>query len=164
MSTVLETLHFTPTGSLPGLVAVDGQLPDRIEEQYAIWQARDIGEIDYVFFRRFADGRSSQSAACVVDNSDDHLNEAQLAKLHGRLWLNGFSPLLYVGWQTRVDVLSCARGPEFWKDSRVEYDPAVRIEVAKQISLALHERVSRFSAYRLTDGTFWDDPENAELA
>ena len=56
MSTVLETLHFTPTGLLPGLVAVDSQLPDRIEEQYAIWQARDIGEIDYVFFRRFADG------------------------------------------------------------------------------------------------------------
>ena len=165
MSTVLETLHFTSTGSLPGLVAVRGELPERIEEQYAIWQARDIGDIDFVFFRRFADGRSSQPAACVVDNSDDHLDESHLAKLHGRLWLNGFSPLLYVGWQTRVDVLSCARGPDFWKGSRIEYGPAERIELAKQISFALDDdRLSRFSAFRLSDGTFWDDPANSDLA
>jgi hypothetical protein len=165
MSTVLETLHFTPTGSLPGLVPVRGELPERIEEQYAIWQARDIGDIDYVFFRRFVDGRSSQPAACVVDNSDDHLDEARLAKLHSRLWLNGFSPLLYVGWQTRVDVLSCARGPDFWKESRIEYGPAESIELAKQISFALDDdRLSRFSAFRLSDGTFWDDPANSGLA
>ncbi len=166
MRTVLETLHFTPTSSLPGLVAVNGEMPDKIEEQYAIWQARDIGEIDYVFFRRFADGRSSQPAACVVDNSDDHLDEAQLAELHRRLWLNGFSPLLYVGWQTRVDILSCARGPDFWEGSKVKYGPAERIEIAKQISLALGEddRLSRFSAFRLSDGTFWDDPANSGLA
>ena len=142
MSTVLETLHFTPTGSLPGLVAVNGEMPDKIEEQYAIWQAKDIGEIDYVFFRRFADGRSSQPAACVVDNSDDHLDEAQLAELHRSLWLNGFSPLLYVGWQTRVDVLSCARGPDFWKGSKIEYGPAERIEIAKQISFALDDETN----------------------
>ena len=165
MSTVLEFLQLAPSGSLPGLVAVTGDVVlDRIEEQYAIRQAADIGGIDYVFFRRFSDGRSSQAAACVIDNSGDRLNEAQLAEIHRKLWLNGCSPLLYVGWQTRVDVLSCARGPDFWKDSRVEYDPAEKIEVAQQISLALHERASRFSAYRLSDGTFWDDPENADLA
>ncbi len=165
MSTALETLHFTPAGLLPGLVAVNGELSAKIEEQYAIRQAKDIGEIDYVFFRRFADGRSSQAAACVVDNSDDHLNEAQLAKLHGRLWLNGFSPLLYVGWQTRVDILSCARGPDFWRGSRIEYGPAERIEIAKQISFALDDdNLSRFSAFRLSDGTFWDDPANSGLA
>lgn len=164
MSTVLETLHFTPTGSVPGLVAVAGELPERIEEQYAIWQAKDIGEIDYVFFRRFGDGRSSQPAACVVDNSDDHLNEVQLAELHRRLWLNGFSPLLYIAWQTRVDVLSCARGPDFWKGSKISYRPAEKIEIARQISLALDDKQSRFSAFRLSDGTFWDDPLNSGLA
>jgi len=164
MSAVLENLHFTLTGSLPGLVAVQGELPERIEEQYAIRQAEEIGEIDYVFFRRFTDGRSSQPAACVVDNSDNHLNESQLAKLHRRLWFNGLSPLLYVGWQTRVDVLSCARGPDFWKHSEIEYEPAATIELARQISFALDENSRRFSAYRLSDGTFWDDPENSELA
>ena len=172
MSTALELLHFTPTESLPGLVAVNGPaLPDRIEEQYVIRQVADIRGIDadirgidYVFFRRFSDGRSSQAAACVIDNSDDRLNETELAEIHRKLWLNGCTPLLYVGWQTRVDVLTCARGPDFWKDSNVEYDPAARIEVAAQISRALQDRLRRFSAYRLSDGTFWDDPDNSPLA
>ncbi len=165
MKTGLESLHFTPTGSLPGLVAVNGDVVlDRIEEQCAIRQAADIGGIDYVFFRRFSDGRSSQAAACVIDNTGDRLDEAQLAEIHKRLWLNGCSPLLYVGWETRVDVLSCARGPDFWKDSRIEYDPAERIDVARRVLLALEDRSSRFSAYRLSDGTFWDDPENSALA
>jgi hypothetical protein len=165
MSTALEFLHLTPTESLPGLVAVNGPLPDRIEEQYAIRQAADIGVINYVFFRRFSDGRSSQAAACVIDNSDDRLGEAQLAEIHRKLWLNGCTPLLYVGWPTRVDVLSCARGPDFWNGSEVEYDPAERIEVAAQISFALQQdQLHRFSAYRLSDGTFWDNPENTSLA
>ncbi len=164
MSTALESLDFTLTGSLPGLVAVNGEMPDRIEEQYVVRQAADIGEIDYVFFRRFSDGRSSQAAACVIDNSNDRLDEAKLAEIHRKLWLNGCAPLLYVGWQTRVDVLTCARGPDFWKDSNVGYTPAEKIEVVAQISRALDHRVHRFSARRLSDGTFWDDPDNSALA
>ena len=165
MSTALDSLQLTPTGSLPGLVAVYGPtLLEKIEEQYAIRQAAEIGGIDYVFFRRFSDGRSSQAAACVIDNSDDRFDEAELAEIHRKLWLNGCSPLLYVGWQTRVDVLTCARGPDFWKGSKVEYDPADKIEITAQISLALDKRLRRYSAYRLSDGTFWDDPENSALA
>jgi hypothetical protein len=62
MSTALDSLKLTPTESLPGLVSVDGpSLPEKIEEQYAIRQAADIGGINYVFFRRFSDGRSSQA-------------------------------------------------------------------------------------------------------
>lgn len=87
-----------------------------------------------------------------------------MAEIHRKLWLNGFTPLLYVGGQTRVDILCCARGPDFWKNSAVECDPAERIEIAKQISLALEDGPSRFSAYRLSDGTFWDNPENSRLA
>ena len=148
MSTALEALHFgladSVPGSVPGLVAVKGPPPARIEEQCVIRQAADIRDIDYVFFRRFSDGRSSQAAACVIDNSDDHLDEVRLAEIHQKLWLNGCTPLLYVGWHTRVDVLSCARGPDFWKDARVEYEPAERIDVAAEISLALHDRRHRF--------------------
>ena len=81
MSTALESLHFAPAESLPGLVPVNGPLPNRIEEQYVIRQTADIGGIDYVFFRRFSDGRSSQAAACVIDNSDDRLDETQLAEI-----------------------------------------------------------------------------------
>lgn len=165
MNSVLESLQFSATGVVPGLVPVQGgAAPERIEEQFAIRQAADLGDIDYVFFRRFSDGRSSQAAACVIDNSDDHLSEVDIAKIHQRLWLNGFSPLLYVGWQTRVDVLSCARGPDFWKQSRAGYEPAETILLTQQISLALEEKINRFSAYRLSDGTFWDDPENSAFA
>jgi hypothetical protein len=164
MSTVLASLHLSAKESLPGLIAVNGPMPDRIEEQYVVRQAAEIGEIDHVFFRRFADGRSSQAAAFVIDNSDDHLDEAQLAEIHRKLWLIGCTPLLYVGWQTRVDVLSCARGPDFWKGSNVEYDPAEKIEVAAQVSRALDDQLRRFSAYRLSDGTFWDNPDNSTLA
>jgi hypothetical protein len=167
MSTGLELLNFTPTepaATLPGLVPVKGLQPQRIEEQYVIRQAADIGEISWVFFRRFSDGRSSQAAACVIDNSDDHLSEAQLADIHGKLWLNGCTPLLYVNWQTRVDILTCARGPDFWTGSDVVYGPAERIHLSGEISSALREQLSRFSAYRLCDGTFWDNPENSSLA
>ena len=165
MSTALELLHFTPAEALPGLVPVKGSaMPDRVEEQTILRQAQNIGDIDYVFFRRFSDGRSSHAAACVIDNSDDHLDEAKLAEIHRKLWLNGCTPLLYVGWQTRVDVLSCARGPDFWKEPNVEYGPAETIEVVAQVSRALQDQLRRFSAYRLSDGTFWDDPDNSALA
>ena len=162
---VLESLQFSTTGSVPGLVPVLGdETSERIEEQHARRQAAEIGGIDYIFFRRFEDGRSSQAAACVIDNADEHLRPLDLASIHQKLWLNGLSPLLYVGWETRVDVLSCARGPDFWRDSTIGYEPAETIELTRQISLALDERAGRFSARRLGDGTFWDDPENAEFA
>lgn len=165
MSTALQLLHLTPAESLPGLVPVSAiSTVDRVEEQYVVQQAAAIGGIDYVFFRRFSDGRSSQVVACVIDNQDDHFDEPQLAEIHRKIWLNGCTPLLYVGWQTRVDVLSCARGPDFWKHSTVQYDPAERIEVAVQISRALQDQLRRFSAFRLSDGTFWDDPSNSSLA
>ena len=165
MNPVLESLQFSTTGSVPGLVLVLGDAPSqRIEEQHARRQAAEIGGIDYIFFRRFEDGRSSQAAACVIDNTDEHLSPHDLASIHQKLWLNGLSPLLYVGWETRVDVLSCARGPDFWKDSTIGYEPAETIELTRQISLALDERAVRFSARRLGDGTFWDEPENAEFA
>jgi N-6 DNA Methylase len=165
VSSVLEAIQFSAATAPPGLAGVrDGVLLERVEEQHTIRQAASIGDIDYIFFRRFPDGRSSQAAACVIDNSDEHLDEHALARVHQRLWLNGFAPLLYVGWPTRVDILSCARGPDFWRGSQVRYKPAETVELAQQISIALDERVNRFSAQRLSDGTFWDDPINSEFA
>jgi N-6 DNA Methylase len=68
--------------------------------------------------------------------------------------------------------LSCARGPDFWVNERPSYRPADTIEIptggllqiATSIDAALIERTRRFSALRLADGTFWDDPANKELA
>ncbi|MGD9661220.1 MAG: class I SAM-dependent DNA methyltransferase [Porticoccaceae bacterium] len=123
--------------------------------------------IDYIFFRRFSDERSSQVAAYVVDNSSNVYTREQIAELHHRVWLNGTAPLLYVEWSTQVDVLRCAAGPEFWnkRSASCIYKPAESIGIASAISCALDEKkVRRFSAFRLSNGTFWEDPENVEWA
>src|SRR5947209_16176807 len=77
---------------------------------------------------------------------DNHLSEAELAQLHKRVWLHGGVPLLYVAWPARLDILTCARGPDFWQSDRVEYRPADQIREAiahgTAISEALEERYS----------------------
>ncbi len=133
-----------------------------IDERAAIFDAAALGHIDFVFFRRFSDGRSSQISAYVVNNSDERLDNETLAKLHQKVWLQGTAPLLYVAWPSRIDVLTCARGPDFWssKDEQCQYKPATVLLVAGEINRALQ----KFSALRLADGTFWEDPENQKLA
>lgn len=133
------------------------------DEASVIRQASAFPDVTYVFFRRFSDGRSSQPAAFVVDNGDEHLDNEQLAKLHNELWLHGVAPLVYVTWPTRIDILSCARGPDFWEVDHREYNPAEHLEIASTIESELAKR-RRFSAYRLADGTFWEDPRNHKLA
>src|SRR5258708_4693913 len=98
-----------------GLVPVHGNTEvDRIDEAAVLHDAQSFEHVDYVFFRRFADGRSSQVAAFVVDNSTERIDEQALARLHHQLWLHGAAPLMYVSWPSRIDILSCARGPDFW--------------------------------------------------
>ncbi|HVC92243.1 MAG TPA: hypothetical protein VND64_01065, partial [Pirellulales bacterium] len=162
---------------IPGLVAVKSGLAsvNRLDERMALQEAdainqddQAIGKVDYVFFRRFNDGRSSQVVAYVVDNARGHSSEADLAQLHKRVWLHGGVPLIYVAGATKVDVLSCARGPDFWHNDRCRYNPAAEIrslvEQAADVDAALRKQLHRFSAWRLADGTFWDDPRNADLA
>lgn len=167
MPSALKILRLTtePDAIVPGLVSVrDPEKGLRVDEQAIVLQAQLLGDVDYVFFRRFTDGRSSLVAAYVIDNGSYRFSERELAKIHHKLWLNGSAPLLYVGWPSRIDVLSCARGPDFWKNGAFAYRPAETITVAAQISRALTERVKRFSAQQLSDGTFWEDPQNIALA
>ena len=168
MTSALNALDLGPESgrSFPGLVSVRGKRERLgLDEEVAIRRADAIGDIDYVFFRRFSDGRSSQVAACVIDNHDSRFSERELAGIHQKLWWNGGAPLLYVGWQTRVDVLSCARGPDFWKQGdSLDYSTAETIETAGEISGALQSLRERFSAARLSNGTFWEDKRNANLA
>ena len=168
MSSALNALNLGPKSgkSFPGLVSVRGKRARlSLDEEAAVRRADAIGDIDYVFFRRFSDDRSSQVAAYVIDNHDSRFSERELAGIHQKLWWNGGAPLLYVGWQTRVDVLSCARGPDFWKKGdTLEYDPVETIDTAGQISDTLQSLRERFSAARLSNGTFWENEENAKLA
>ncbi|HUY34107.1 MAG TPA: N-6 DNA methylase [Pirellulales bacterium] len=168
----LRQLDFITAGGkpIPGLVAVKGGLNsvDRLEERVAMQEAEAIRGVDYVFFRRFTDGRSSQVVAYVVDNAKERSSESDLAQLHKRVWLHGGVPLIYVAWATKVDVLSCARGPDFWGNDGCKYNPADEIrfltQQAADVDAALRKQRGRYSAWRLADGTFWDDPQNAALA
>ena len=132
-------------------------------ERVLVEKAASYREVAYVFFRRFNDGRSSQPVAFVIDNSDERLTREDLAKLHNALWLNAAAPLVYVAWPTRIDILSCARGPDFWDGNQRIYSPAAELEIASLIA-SQFDAARRFSANRLADGTFWDNPQNHTLA
>jgi len=57
----------------------------------------------------------------------------------------------------------CARGPDFWKADRKEcqYNPAQKIEAeALKTAGAITSELQKFSALRLADGTFWEEPGN----
>lgn len=180
VSTILQSLHLAPSTeetSPYGLVSVkdDVLVPLSIPEKIAQREARflegrrndkNIG-IDYIYFRRFNDQRSSQVAAYILDNSSGQYEQEQIAELHRRVWLNGTAPLLYVEWPTRLDVLKCAAEPVFW-DSHTKstrYKASASIDAASEISKVLDpEKSNRFSAYRLSSGTFWDAPENMDWA
>ncbi|MBW8000606.1 MAG: N-6 DNA methylase [Planctomycetes bacterium] len=161
-----------------GLVSVKGSIPEKltVDEQSVVVEAKtfkhfktenNIPIIDYVFFRRFSDGRSSQVAAYVVDNSDDKLDKKTLSELHRQVWLQGTVPLLYIAGTSQIDILACAREPDFWDENKREckYNPAKILKkdlltIAGQVS----DEIKKFSAIKLANGTFWDDPGNRKLA
>lgn len=147
-----------------GLVPVhnSGTTTLSIGEQAAIFDAKSFKHVDFIFFRRFSDGRAAQISAYVVDNSDERLDKKTLSKLHQQVWLQGTAPLLYVAWPSQIDVLTCARGPDFWKPEGEEYQykPAKALQTAGEIN----QELQKFSALRLADGTFWEDPDNRKLA
>lgn len=173
---------------IDGLVAVrragDSKSP---HEEAIVRHAQELQGVDYVFFRRFCDAegrhlRASQVLAYVVDNSREEHSPKVLADLHHKLWLEGLAALIYVSWPTRVDILSCARKPDFWNERKGECQyiaaecvrfptivsptddgPESASSIAADVSESLSKR-RRLSAGRLLDGTFWEDAENQKLA
>ena len=152
----------------PGLVPVrdSGSEALSIDERVVVMEASSFELIDFVFFRRFSDGRSSQVAAYVVDNNDEQHNEQELAELHRQVWLQGKAPLLYIAWPGRIDILSCARGEDFWdrRNEHCRYKPAEQftvdpITIAGEVNAAL----ASFSLYHLADGTFWEEETHKPL-
>jgi hypothetical protein len=152
----------------PGLVDVHSQdlVHLSIDERSAIRDALFFEDIDFVFFRRFSDGRSSQVSAYIIDNTEERLDEQRLVELHREIWLHGTAPLLYVAWPSRIDILACVRQPDFWRssDQTYQYNPAERLEInPMKTAAAISSELKRFSALRLSDGTFWEEPNNNEL-
>ena len=152
-----------------GLVSVKKCIAKKlsVDEQATIFEAKSFDHVDYVFFRRFSDGRSSQVAAYVVDNSDGKLNDKTLSELHRQVWLQGTTPLLYIAGASKIDILACAREPDFWDKNKQEciYNPAETF-IANLLTTAgqIPDEMKKFSALKLADGTFWEDPDNRKLA
>lgn len=166
---VLQFVDFiSPEGKLTsGLVPIHGTVTEElsIAEQVAVNNAKSFEHIDFIFFRRFTDGRSSQIAAYIVDNSKQKNNEKELSELHREVWLQGAAPLLYIAWPSRIDILTCARGPDFWIDGECKYKAEQKFDLdflntAREITSELR----KFSAFRLADGTFWEEPSVSKLA
>lgn len=137
-----------------------------IDERASLTIAASFDSIDYLFFRQFEDGRSSQVAACVIDNTDEHLSEHALSEEHHRLWMYGSIPLIYVVWPTRIDILSCIREPIFWnkQTNSVQYSPEKKLVLEDiTISSEISTELERFSFNRLADGTFWEHELNKPL-
>lgn len=154
---------------VPGLVPLSQYEPSTlsIDEQIAVFEAESFKDLNFVFFRRFSDGRTSQVAAYIVNNTDQRLDEKALAELHLQVWLQGKAPLLYVAWPGRIDVLTCGRGADFWqvKEERCQYNPVKQFNVeAIKTAGAISSELRNFSVLRLADGTFWEDPGNRKLA
>jgi len=179
-NTLLQSVDFIRAdGKLTsGLVPVKGSIAKKlpVDEQAVVVEAKtfkhfetknDIPIIDFVFFRRFSDGRSSQVAAYVVDNSDDKLDKKNLSELHRQVWLQGTTPLLYIAGASQIDILACAREPDFWDKNKQEckYNPAKTFK-KDLLTTAGHisDEMKKFSALKLANGTFWDDPDNRKLA
>jgi len=153
------------TGLVPVKKNIDKKLA--IDEQAIIFEANSFKHIDFVFFRRFTDGRSSQVAAYVVDNTEGKLNKNTLSELHHQVWLQGTAPLLYITGASQIDILACAREPDFWnKNTQTpEYKPAKTLQMDLLATAGcISDEMKKFSALRLADGTFWDDPDNRKLA
>ncbi|MDL2271760.1 SAM-dependent methyltransferase [Desulfovibrio sp. OttesenSCG-928-I05] len=167
MAQALELVNLTantiPAGSVLAKVtdALDDSL--HLDEKIAVREAAFLTpkSPDFVFFRRFSDGRSSQVAAYVVDNTTGSFSSTDLFELHRNIWLSGQAPLLYVQEQGRVDIYSCAGPASVIKDNNWRPRPVDVVKISSDIAEAI--KAKRFSAFRLVDGTFWEDERNAHL-
>ena len=163
MHTLLAQLNLTAETAPPGLVEVTSppSCEVSIDEQVAIRQASQFSPApDFIFFRRFSDARASQVAAYVIDNSAEQFDEDSLRKLHHKLWLSGAASLLYVAWSDRVDIFTCIAGKSVNRNLEWKYDPIATVRTISDVSNAL---AKCYSAYRLSDGTFWEDSKNAKV-
>lgn len=155
MHSSLAIVNFTEESAPEaGLLAPTSYISDdwRIEEKDVVSRVQKSFSIkpDYIFFRRFNDGRSSQIAAYGLDNSNDRYTHTEIMDLHWNLWLSGQVPLLYVGDPGQVRIFSCIdKAP--WKNNTWNATPF------ETIKLSYTSNVASYSTKRLADGTFWED-------
>lgn len=128
-------------------------------EVIALLSAREC-KADFVYFRKFGDGRPSLPQVYIYDNTKNQLDADEIAALHRKVWNRGEAPLMYVISITTVSIFSCARKPDFLsKDGKLQCKPAEKLEL---ISAAQAE-LDRFSGKVFDSGMFWTNPQNTKL-
>jgi type I restriction-modification system DNA methylase subunit len=162
MRRLVEQLHFSENDGLIRISDSPGEdLP--LNECQIILDAYSISrQLDFVYFRRFTD-RASQPVAFIVDNTAKKITEEELAALHRDLWFYGRVPLLYVEWENRVDIINCySVKNDLTKKKTWGYTTDVQIDFLDALS-GISEQLSRYSMFRLADGTFWEDANNKKF-
>lgn len=162
----LDLVHMSEKTAPSGMLIRVSEEPDLdlpIDEQVAVRAAFFFDpKPTHILFRRFSDGRSSQVAAYVVDNSICGYDKEQISRLHHNVWLSGVTPLLYVGDRQGVALYSCATSARCDKQKHWKSKPIEILSVSNEIESELL-RGQLYSSFRLVDGTFWDDPRNAKI-
>lgn len=170
MSQSLCFLGMTPdTAPKASVLARVKEIPDaplRLDEKIAVRTAHSVSaRINYVLFRRFGGNRSSQVVAYILETDfRNPISANEIKSLHHSIWLSGQTPLFYIASPSKVDIFSCLCAPQ--KDHNKDWVPTLidSIEFASEISAELQkEKIGRFSAYSLINGTFWEDGRNKEF-
>lgn len=145
---------------ISGLVSVNSENSDRSAyEIISLFSAKECNA-DYVYFRRFEDGRPPMPQVYIYDNTNNKFSNDEIAVIHKKVWNRGETPLIYVFSKTSVNIFSCARGPDFLsKKGMLEYNPAKTLQLVSVVQ----QELDRFSGQLLDSGAFWDNPENNKL-
>lgn len=159
----LKRLHMSaPSRQESGLLPVnDGKIQVHSpNEVIALLSAQEC-KADYVYFRKFGDGRPPLPQVYIYDNTKNRFADTiEIAELHRKVWNRGESPLMYVIGKTTVSIFSCAREPDFLsKNGKLQCKPAETLELIG----AAQAELDRFSGKAFDSGMFWANPQNSKL-
>lgn len=163
VTAILENLHMSASSRQEsGLLSVNSKIQDHsANEVIALLSAQEC-KADYVYFRKFTDGRPPLPQVYIYDNTKNRFTDnLEIAALHRKVWNRGEAPLMYVINKTSVNIYSCARAPDFFnnKNGKLQHSPAETLEL---ISAAQAE-LDRFSGKEFDSGMFWANPQNSKL-
>lgn len=126
-----------------------------LSQKAYVYQCEQIDSLfNYILFRKsYKD--SIEPIAYVIDNSDNNIKPEVIDRAKYSLSLNGSVPILYIGYKDKVDIILTKYAPEKNKKGTLEY-VSETIDFINQ-NKTEENKIKQYSAYRLIDGTFWED-------
>jgi hypothetical protein len=143
-------------GENSGLVFTNAKNTDNPVEILALHQAEKFGAIA-VYFRRFANSKSSVPQIYIYDQSYD---SNQLVELHRKLWSSGIVPFFYIITDTQIQIFSCTKKADI-KNNELKVSPLDTILLVNEVQEEYNYQ--KYSARLFDNGTFWENDKNKEL-